>query len=150
MGIHFDCSQLQAKDAFLESGCKLFSEIKVDTETSKLIERRVAKLYRIMGAYQILSEPEDLANYMQTVRIRSMLNQQLSTYRDDRGDYHYPFMLFAIKEKDLHIMLEIDFIRRAIIFRNKDHDRTEYSFRQIMCVLQGKEHDQFIVEFNIK
>ena len=59
-------------------------------------------------------------------------------------------MLFAIKEKDQHIMLEIDFIRRAIIFRSKDHDRTEYSFKQIMCVLQGKDHDQFIIEFNIK
>jgi hypothetical protein len=102
-----------------------------------------------MGAYQIISDPILSTNYLQTVRIRSFLSQQISSYRDDRKGWHYPFLVFVVGEGEDTLMLEIDFVRKVIIFRQKDHDKIEYAFHQISWVMQGRDHDQFILEFNI-
>ena len=45
-------------------------------------------------------------------------------------------------------MLEIDFLSEKIIFRQKDHQKKEYGFSQIQNILQGREHNLFIIEFN--
>ena len=77
-----------------------------------------------------------------------MLNQQPICYKDETKGSYYPYMLFSISEKDTILMLEIDFVKETITFHQKDHDMKEYGFSQIKNVLQGREHDQLMIEFN--
>jgi len=79
----------------------------------------------------MISEVDECEHYLAAIRIRSILHQQLSLYRDDRNGCHYPFMLFAVFEQEVPLMLEIDFIKKVIVFRQKDHSKVEYAMSQI-------------------
>ena len=129
-------------------GCKYVKIIKENSNKPELVTRQLHKLRRIVGAYQLLNNQKSMAKYLHTIRIRSMLNQQPTSYRDDRHGSYYPFMIFSVSEKDTILMLEIDFLSEKIIFRLKDHQKKEYGFSQIQNILQGREHNLFIIEFN--
>jgi len=129
-------------------GGKYFHIIKESPENAELVSRQLRKIRRIVGAYQLLNDPESINQYMHTIRIRSMLNQQPICYKDETKGSYYPYMLFSISEKDTILMLEIDFVKETITFHQKDHDMKEYGFSQIKNVLQGREHDQLMIEFN--
>ena len=101
-----------------------------------------------MASYQLISDPEEWDTYMHAIRVRSFLCQQLSSLRDENRDWHYPYMIFAIKEGDTCKLLELDFVRKIITINFKDHSQSEYSFNQIKDVLQGKNHDEFIIDFS--
>ncbi|CAI2383649.1 unnamed protein product [Moneuplotes crassus] len=148
LGLKFTCTSLQVKDAFLNVGSKYIQIIKENSDKPELINRQLYKLKRIIGAYQMLNDPEGLSLYIHNIRIRSLINQETTAYRDTRNGAYYPFMIFSVSEKDTVMMLELNFITETIVLRVKDHERKEYSFSQITNVLQGVEHDKFIIEFN--
>jgi hypothetical protein len=150
MGLKFRCSLLQIKEAYVNLGSKYISRIRENTDKQDIVHRQLLKLRRIVGAYQLLTDPESQSAYIKAIRIRSILSQQPISYRDEREGCHYPYMMFVVTESDSILMLEIDFIGGVIYLRKKDHEKTEYSFNQIQSVLQGKDHDEFIIEFYFK
>lgn len=148
LGLKFTWTSLQIKDAFLNVGSKYMQIIKENPEKSELVTRQLKKMRRIVGAYQMLNTDESFHRYIHNIRIRSLINQETTAYKDNKDQPHYPFMIFSIAEKDTVMMLELNFITETITFREKDHNHKDYSFSQIKNVLQGVDHDKFIVEFN--
>lgn len=64
-------------------------------------------------------------------------------------------MIFKVEDlsdksskNNTHKLLEIDFTNSIITLSFKDHEYTEYSFKQIKNVVQHSNHDDFVIEFD--
>ena len=108
------------------------------------------------ASYQLIRDPDEFSVYLSRLRIRSILNQKLTVF-EDKDHCFFPylmFMVYDVREKSLlehgPKIMEIDFVNKSIIFSFKDHNRKEYSMSQIVNVIQGVRHDEFVIEFNNK
>ena len=123
-------------------------ELNKNSESIVTVGRNIKTIKQAMASYQLINDAEESAIYMHSIRVRSFLWQQLSSLRDENRDWHYPFMLFAIKEGDTWKLLELDFVRKIVSIHLKDHSKSDFSFNQIKDVIQGKNHDEFVIDFS--
>ena len=112
-------------------------------------------LYRVVEAYQILSNVDQRDEYIQMIRLRSFVCQYINLSAAEKDGHIFPFMLFSVQEnKQNNInadsgqsrMIELNFVDDVLNDRLKDHENNSHHISMVEKVVKGFRYDEFIIE----